>query len=188
MRHWIKTHRRSAMLVGITLAVPAYLFLLVLGQTLSVRAGYQDQIDTIEPRIARMQGLVEKEEALREALSGVNNVMNDHIYLETTDAAAVSASLQAEARRILGQSGMEVTNSQVLPVRKRDTFDYVSVKVVARGGLDQLDQSLADLARFRPVIFIESLDAFPNRKRRASDSEEQTLTVTMQLLSLRAIR
>ena len=80
MRHWIKTHRRSAMLVGITLAVPAYLFLLVLGQTLSVRAGYQDQIDTIEPRIARMQGLVEKEEALREALSGVNNVMNDHIY------------------------------------------------------------------------------------------------------------
>jgi len=64
----------------------------------------------------------------------------------------------------------------------------VSVKVVARGGLDQLDQSLADLARFRPVIFIESLDAFPNRKRRASDSEEQTLTVTMQLLSLRAIR
>jgi hypothetical protein len=44
------------------------------------------------------------------------------------------------------------------------------------------------LARFRPVIFIESLDAFPNRKRRASDSEEQTLTVTMQLLSLRAIR
>lgn len=187
MRHWIKTHRRSAILVGVSLLVPAYLFLLVLGKTLTVRAGYQDQIDTIEPRIARMQGLVEKEDALRDALSGVQNVMNDHIYPQSSDAAAVSASLQAEARRILGQSGMEVTNSQVLPVRKRDTFDYVSVKVVARGELEQLDQSLADLARFRPVIFIESFDAFPNRKRRTADDEEQTLTVTMQLLSLRAI-
>ena len=187
MRQWIKTHRRSAILVGVSLLVPAYLFLLVLGKTLTVRAGYQDQIDSIEPRIARMQGLVEKEDALRDALSGVQNVMNDHIYPQSSDAAAVSASLQAEARRILGQSGMEVTNSQVLPVRKRDTFDYVSVKVVARGELEQLDQSLAELARFRPVIFIESFDAFPNRKRRTADDEEQTLTVTMQLLSLRAI-
>lgn len=187
MRHWIKTHRRSAILVGVSLLVPIYLFLLVLGKTLTVRAGYQDQIDTIEPRIARMQGLVEKEDALRDALSGVQNVMNDHIYPQSSDAAAVSASLQAEARRILGQSGMEVTNSQVLPVRKRDTFDYVSVKVVARGELEQLDQSLATLARFRPVIFIESFDTFPNRKRRKADNEEQTLTVTMQLLSLRAI-
>lgn len=187
MRQWIKTHRRSAILVGVSLLVPAYLFLLVLGKTLTVRAGYQDQIDSIEPRIARMQGLVEKEDALRAALSGVQNVMNDHIYPQSSDAAAVSASLQAEARRILGQSGMEVTNSQVLPVRKRDTFDYVSVKVVARGELEQLDQSLAELARFRPVIFIESFDAFPNRKRRTADDEEQTLTVTMQLLSLRAI-
>ena len=164
MRHWIKTHRRSALLVGITLAVPAYLFLLVLGQTLSVRAGYQDQIDTIEPRIARMQGLVEKEEALREALSGVNNVMNDHIYLETTDAAAVSASLQAEARRILGQSGMEVTNSQVLPVRKRDTFDYVSVKVVARGGTGSAGSKPRGLGAISPGHFYRVPRCVPEQK------------------------
>ena len=83
--------------------------------------------------------------------------------------------------------GMDVTNSQVLRPRKRDQFDYVSVKIVARGTLEQLDQGLAEFATFRPVVFVESLDAFPNRRRRKGDDEAQTLTVSLQLLSLRAV-
>jgi general secretion pathway protein M len=188
MKLWIKTHRRSAVLIAISLLLPIYVFFAVLGKTLATRAGYQEQIDSIAPRIARMEGLVAKEQALRDALSGVNTVMNDFIYPSGSDAAAVSASMQAEARRILGQAGMNVSNSQVLPVRKRDVFDYVSVKVVARGELEQLDRSLAEIARFRPAIFVETFDAFPNRKRRKNVGEEQTLTVTMQLLSLRAVQ
>ena len=55
---WLNSHRRSAVLVGITLAVPLYLFLSALVGLLEVRADYQSQIDAIEPRLARMQGLV----------------------------------------------------------------------------------------------------------------------------------
>jgi general secretion pathway protein M len=43
---------------------------------------------------------------------------------------------------MLADAGMEVTNSQVLPVRQRDGFDYVAVKVVARGSLSGLEESL----------------------------------------------
>ena len=186
MKHWIQTHRRSAILVGLTLLLPAYLFLNVLGAALSARADYRDQIDSIEPRLARMQGLIEKEAEIQESLAGISTVVTDNIYPKSTAAAGVAASLQAEARRILSEAGMDVTNSQVLPPRKRDAFDYVAVKVVARGTLEQLDEGLAEFGRFRPVVFVESLDAFPNRRRRRDEEESQTLTVSLQLLSLRS--
>ena len=180
--HWIRNHRRSAILVGLTLLVPMYFFLSALGYLMSARAGFSEQIDSIEPRIARLQGLIINESALREAVSGVSDVINDNVYSKSTSSAAVAASLQAEARRMLASAGMEVTNSQVLPVRQRDGFDYVAVKVVARGSLSGLEESLGALARFRPVILIESIDAFPNRQRNA---EVQVLTVSLDLLSLR---
>jgi general secretion pathway protein M len=112
----------------------------------------------------------------------MSSVINDNVYPESTSSAAVAASLQAEARRILADAGMDVTNSQVLPARKRDGFDYVAVKVVSRGTLSALEESLGAFARFRPVILIESIDAFPNRQRNA---DVQVLTVSLDLLSLR---
>jgi len=187
MMIWIKTHRRSAILVALTLAMPLYLFLATLGAMVSARAEYMEQVDAIEPRLSRMKGLIIKEDELRASLAGVSTVVQDHIYPNGTAAAAVAASMQAEGRRILSDAGMDVTNSQVLRPRNRDQFDYVSVKIVARGNLEQLDQSLTELARFRPVVFVESLDAFPNKRRRRDEPEEQVLTISLQLLSLRSV-
>lgn len=187
MMTWIKSHRRSAVLVGVTIIVPLYLFLTALGALLSARADYMGQIEAIEPRLARMQGLIVKEDELRASLGAVSTIVGDHIYPKGTAPAAVAASMQAEGRRILGDAGMDVTNSQVLRPRKRNQFDYVAVKIVARGSLEQLDAGLTEFAQFRPVIFIESLDAFPNRRRRRDEPESQILTVSLQLLSLRSV-
>jgi general secretion pathway protein M len=179
-------HRRSAILVMLTLAVPLYLFTAAMGAMLSARGEYRAEISSIEPRVARMQGLIAKEGQIQESLAGVNTVVADHIYPNNSAAEAVAASLQAEARRILSEAGMDITNSQVLRPRKRDQFDYVAVKIVARGTLAQLDQGLSDLDQFRPVIFVESLDTFPNRRRRKQETATQVLTVSLQLLSLRS--
>jgi len=46
---------------------------------------------------------------------------------------------------------------------------------------------LSDLDQFRPVVFVESLDAFPNRRRRKQETDSQVLTVSLQLLSLRSV-
>ena len=158
-----------------------------MGAMLSARGEYREQISSIEPRVARMQGLVAKEGQIQASLAGVNTVVADHIYPKSSAAEAVAASLQAEARRMLSEAGMDITNSQVLRPRKRDQFDYVAVKIVARGTLTQLDQGLSELDQFRPVIFVESLDAFPNRRRRKQETETQVLTVSLQLLSLRSV-
>ena len=109
-----------------------------MGAMLSARGEYREQISSIEPRLARMQGLVAKEAEIQESLAGVKHVVADHIYPSASAAEAVAASLQAEARRMLSDAGMDITNSQVLRPRKRDQFDYVAVKIVARGTLDAI--------------------------------------------------
>ncbi|WP_435214587.1 type II secretion system protein GspM [Luminiphilus sp. nBUS_16] len=187
MKVWIRGHRRSAVLVALTLLLPLYFFLAAMTTMLAARGEYREQIDNIEPRVARMQGLVAKEDEIAKSLAGVNTIARDHIYPRSSAAEAVAASLQAEARRILSDAGMQVTNSQIQRPRKRDQFDYVAVKIVARGTLAQLDQGLSELDQFRPVIFVESLDAFPNRRRRKQETATQLLTVSMQLLSLRSV-
>ena len=166
-------HRRSAILVLLTFALPLYLFAVAMGAMLSARGEYREQISSIEPRVARMQGLIAREGQIQASLAGVNTIVADHIYPKSSAAEAVAASLQAEARRMLSEAGMNITNSQVLRPRKRDQFDYVAVKIVARGTLTQLDQGLSELDQFRPVIFVESLDAFPNRRRRKQETESR---------------
>jgi general secretion pathway protein M len=172
---------------GRNAAGAALLFLSTLTAVLATRADYAGQIDSIEPRLARLQGLIEHEDALEQALAGVQNRVSDHVYPATTDAAGVGAALQAELRGILGDSGFEVTNSQVLPVRRKPRFDYISVKVVARGSLEQLENSLAELDRFRPLVMVETLDVMPNRTRRRDAPDEQTITVTVTFLTLRTV-
>jgi len=179
---WMKNHRRSTALVAVTLLLPAYLLMSILGQLLVSRAAYSEQIDAIEPRIASMQGLIAHQATLQEATAAANAPISDHVYPRRTDGAAVAVALQSEARSILADAGMQVTNSQVLPVRKRDAFDYVAVKVVAKGSLSQLNAGLSGFTQFRPVMLVESIDIFPSR-RRGDDS--QVLTVSVQLLSLR---
>ena len=59
---------------------------------------------------------------------------------------------------------MDITNSQVLRPRKRDQFDYVAVKIVARGTLDAIGPRVClSSTDFVPSMFVESLDAFPNQ-------------------------
>ena len=57
----MRGHRRSAILVMLTFAVPLYLLLVAMGAMLSARAEYRAEISSIEPRVARMQGLIAKE-------------------------------------------------------------------------------------------------------------------------------
>ena len=185
MLPWVKSYKRSAALVGLTLLLPTYLFLSSLSAILGARSNYVEEIDFLEPRIARLIGLAEAEGQLQDGLAKVSTIIADHYYPKSSDPAAVAASLQSDARRLLVESGLEVTNSQVLPVRKREGFDYVAVKLVARGGLDALDQSLNELAAYRPVILVESLDVIPNRRGRTQTLESQSINTSMQLLSLR---
>ena len=82
-------------------------------------------------------------------------------------------------------AGLAVSNSQVLPVREKDNFDYISIRLTVEGDLSGLDAALTGIAAFRPILLVESLELGAIRSTR--NSNEQIVSATVQLLSLRAL-
>jgi len=73
-----------------------------------------------------------------------------------------------------------------LPVREHELFDYIAVKVTVGGTMANVDDALSSLGSYMPLVLVESLDIFPRRSsRRNAPVAEQTVTATLQLLSLR---
>jgi len=187
--NWLKAHRRSAWVCGLTLLVPLYLYLDAIAGLWALRQGYQEDIDRLQPRIARMRGLVEHEEQLRDSAGRVGSQVVGLVYPAADDRATVSAALQTKVRQILTDAGMSVANSQVLPVREQENFDYIGIKLTANGDVAALDGALTGLAAHMPLLLVESIDIYPQRtSRRQKGPAPQALTATMQLLSLRAVQ
>ena len=187
--NWLKVHQRTAWICGLTLLVPVLLYLNVIFSLLGVHSETQAEIDRIEPRIARLQGLINYENQLREAAVVVDSQVLELVYPATEDQATVSAELQTQVRDIFSAAGLSVTNSQVLPVREQGNFDYIGVKLTVKGSLQALDEALAGLAAYLPLVLVESLDVYPARVPRGKDaSNQQTLTASLQVLSLRAAK
>lgn len=192
--NWVRSHRRSAWIIGLTILVPALLYLNALSGLLNLRQEYQSGIDALSPRVARLQGLIDHEDQLREAAGEVDQQVLGLVYPASDDRATVSARLQKEVRQMLVDAGLSVSNSQVLPLREKDLFDYVGVKITVTGDVAGLNAALTSLSLFQPLVMVESLDVWPKResRRRSGTTEnsegEQVVNATMQLLSLRAVQ
>lgn len=187
--NWLRSHRRSAWIIGLTLLLPAVLYINTLVGLLAVRQAHQAEIDRLQPRIARLRGLVEFEEQLRAAAGEVDGRVLNLVHPAADDRATVAASLQKDLRQVLVDAGLSVTNSQVLPVREQEFFDHIGVKLTVTGSLAALDTALEGVAAYLPIVIVESLDIYPKRAtRRSADNGEQVITATLQLLSLRALQ
>jgi general secretion pathway protein M len=111
----------------------------------------------------------------------------DLVYPVTADRATVSAALQKDVRQILVEAGLSVTNSQVLPVREENAFDYIGLKLTVTGDVAGLDAAMIALAGYTPRLLVESLDVWPARASRGKgETKVQAINASLQLLSLRA--
>ncbi|MEM9255507.1 MAG: type II secretion system protein GspM [Pseudomonadota bacterium] len=181
---WLAANRRTAWVCGLTLLLPGLLYCYALFSLASARAEYQADIESLEPRIARLRGLLNHEAQLREASGRATVQAGNLLYPSTMDAATLATTLQTGARGIFTEAGMTVRNSQVLPVREQGSFDTIAVRLTVAGDLDSLDAALAELADFSPLLLVESIDVRPTRERTGAEAA-QSLTATLQLFSLR---
>ncbi|MEM8560869.1 MAG: type II secretion system protein GspM [Pseudomonadota bacterium] len=184
---WLRLHERTAWICGVTLLIPLAVFIYVIALLFGAYNEAQNEIDRIEPRVARLQGLIEFESQLRSAATRVDSQVLELVYPASEAQAAVAAELQRQVRDIFSGAGLAINNSQVLPVREQGDFDYIAVKLTTKGSLAALDNALAELAEYLPLVLVESLDVFPARAVRGREvSNSQELTASVQLLSLRA--
>lgn len=184
---WLRSHRRTAWICGVTLLLP---LLICLNAMVGFWGMYRDArsgIERLEPRLGRLQGLIDYEDQLRDASTAVDSKVLELVYPATDDQATVAAALQTNVRDIFDKAGLSVSNSQVLPARAQGNFDYVGVKLTVTGNLSALDEALAAIAAYLPLVLVESLEVYSARNARGQgEGEQQLLTANIQVLSLRA--
>ncbi|MFT5709813.1 MAG: general secretion pathway protein M [Halioglobus sp.] len=186
--NWLKNHRGFAFIVGATLALPLLLVMYILLDFLVARQGYQSEIDGLQPRVARMVGLIESEEQLRASAGQLGSQVLNLVYPPTDDSATVSAALQADMRQIMTDAGLSVTNSRILPVLQEENFDRIGLSLTVSGGLDALDSALLAMADYKPLLLIDTMDIKPKRMSRSrGDDGQQIVIASFQLLTLKAI-
>ena len=186
---WIRSHPKESWVIFMTLLLPLFLFLYVattlVGHSIDSRA----EIAKITPRISRLMGLIDAESEMRQSLSLVTDGNKLLTYPSTEEESVISTSLQAELRKIMSDAGLTVTNSQVLKIRKKENFDLIGLNVTATGTIEALDTALTGVEVYRPLVLVESLNVYPNRRRsNAQTNYRQTVTARFQLASLRVAR
>ena len=185
--NWLRNHRRSAILIGITLLIPVYFYLSTLFGLLGLGMEYRADSNRLEPRLARLQGLLDVEADLTSQSAEALSVLSRQAYSADEDPSSLAATLQADVRQIFAEAGLSVANSQVLPVREGDRFDRVAVKLTVSGALPALDAALIGVAAHEPRMLVESIDAFPARAGGRNAQKQQVLTAVVQLMVLRAL-
>ena len=187
--NWFRDYQKAGTIVGLSVAVPVLALLYVLGGFLVLRADYQTEIDRMEPRIARLSGLVQSEDRLNESSSEVGTQIAELVYPATSDRASIAADLQKNIRELIAATGLSISNSRILPAAQTDSFDHVGLSLTVNGDLAALDEALGEIAAYSPVLMVESFDVRPNRAaRRSTDAAQQTVTASLQLTSLRALQ
>ncbi|MBA6414272.1 hypothetical protein H2508_14245 [Parahaliea sp. F7430] len=182
---WLRDKRLYSALLVATLLLPLGLFFYLVFSVLGMRASYEAQIDQLAPRIARMQGLIERQDVLADSTQRIDSEVASLVYPGSDDRAAVSASLQKLVREILSDAEMKVINSQILSVIEDQGFDRISVSLAATGELAALDLALSDIAALRPLVMVEVLNVKPQSVRSGDKGSPQKISVSMQVFSLR---
>lgn len=183
---------RSTIVVGSSLGL---LLLLVLYWVLHfwfLRQGFIDDIEAIEPRTARLLGIMQSVDQLKVASGDAKSRLLELAYGSDRDSATTAAAMQQNIRELLIGAGLSVSGSQILPQRKSEVFDRLSLDITASGNIEALDATLAGLEAMRPLVFVETLKVNPERTRgrgRQVDAavvgDPRNLTVRLQLFSLR---
>jgi general secretion pathway protein M len=187
--NWLRAHRRTALLVGLTLLLPAYLYLSSLIKLIGLGLDYRGERSRLEPRLARVQGLLMEREELQSQSARAAQVLREQVYADAQDPSALAASLQAEARQIFIEAGLAISNSQVLPLRRGELFDEVAVKIAVEGSIAALDGALVGIAAHRPRMLVEAIDVFPVQgPGRGAEQARQMLSAVVQLKALRAVQ
>lgn len=146
---------RPHLVVGTTVAAVLLLCLYAIVQFWMMRAAYAEEIESIQPRTARLLGIEQSAEDLASAGERADSILGEVAYL-STDSAANAASMQQEIRELMTSAGMSIATSQILSAKQYDGYERLRLDITVEGNVDELDAALAELSLARPLVYIAS--------------------------------
>lgn len=142
-----------------SLAALGLLVAAMIGSVILWALDYRDrtraQLETIEPRYARMLGYAQERQAFRDAAASASAAIAAHVYPAGKDASQAGNDAQQRVRDLLVRGGLDVATIRLLPARPVEHFDRLGISVRAEGTLLALQSTLAALPMSAPTLFVE---------------------------------
>lgn len=122
---------------------------------------YADALQQTERQIARLQGIRDAEEALRQRAEQVNEQWLPAMVYDPRRPAHQDLSLLRSAQNLLRDAGLEINRSQTGSPQEYGPFRAQRVAFQGRGTLEQIVAALGTMRRHEPVIRVEGLRLVP---------------------------
>ncbi|MCC6296410.1 MAG: hypothetical protein IT469_06865 [Pseudomonadales bacterium] len=176
---------RPARLVAVAILVPALaaagLWLSELGARIWRMAEVRAEI---EPRYARLSGLLERGDAIVAALEQTAAALAQRAYPASADVGEIGTGLQQRIRQLAEAAQLRVAGSQILPVREEQGFAVITVAGTLEGETGALAAFLAALAAEHPPILVEKLAVQAPRVRLGEQRADVNAQASMSVLRL----
>lgn len=174
--------RREGVVVLITLAVLAVPAFLVGGYLVSKYEWATARISEVEPRYARLTGLIEDAQALASAQAQAQSLLAEYVHSSAMEVTQAGNAMQDKIRSVLSTAGLAVVSTQILPVKDENGFQQIPISVRAEGDIMSVQLALAALEEQKPAILV---DGFVLQAAAAPVKGTQKLAFQLQLLMLR---
>jgi len=146
---------------------------------------YENELESIGPRVARLEGILEASEETKTAMEETALSVSQYAYRSNGDPTRIDSDFQSRVRDIVQGSGLEVVNTQQLPAKAGSGYDEISLSFSASGDLSQLEEALTMLRAEEPRIRIEQLRLQPIIRALNNQHLDQRLSIQMVLVTIR---
>ena len=124
----------------------------------TVHTADEEQLQTIEPRFARLAGLATDRGQLAAAVAATKAAVARHIYPASREVSQAGNDAQQRARDVFSRAGLEVLSSQVLAVKPGKQFDRIPITVRVEGDYLVFQTALAAMPSLAPTLFVEGFN------------------------------
>lgn len=155
MRHTLLN--RTAWLQALTVLV---LLLPIGGTALYVwtkHQSVQSRLSDLEPRYARLAGLLERQTDLQKLGLQANEQLGSLAYPASQDVTEAGNDAQQRIRSLFSDSKLDIISIQVLPSKEDTKFDRIPINLRVEGDLTGIHDAFLKLSTQSPLVLVDSL-------------------------------
>ncbi|MDR2990619.1 MAG: type II secretion system protein M [Burkholderiaceae bacterium] len=140
--------------------------------TLGAQMQAAQKLAQIEPRYARISGMLQKQEQIKQVGKGLSASLAQYVYPQSGDASQIGNQVLQKVRDLATTQGLRVTSSQSQPAKEDNDhpgLDRIAVNLRIEGDWNALQGLLADLTRQTPAIYQNTLQLIVQGGGRSMD-------------------
>lgn len=161
------------MAVGLLLTLVLFLCFVVVAPAISKWGELNEKKNTLARRYHQYLRILAEKDAIVDKMGSIKEQVADKGYFTSEQTEALSsAELQELIKKVIVDSGGQLSSTQALPVKNKDRFSLITVSVRMTGNPEVLRGVLYRLETSVPFIVIDQLDIRPMRGRRNSRTRQ----------------